>query len=351
MKRYTPLAFAFVTTALLTGTAALAQETKELKELKEPKEQKELKELKDSKLRQYDELIIRKKSDKDGKVVIEIKDGDVFVDGKPLEDFESDNLSVRRSKTGRAITVSPFRNGSGLYNFNKDQSGKLRTGSTRTFLGVVTEEAPGGARIVSVSKGSPAEKAGLKEKDVITKIGGEKVQDENDVSKLVRARKPDEEVKITVLRDGKETTINAKLGKAEEENQGFGFTFPENGMREFNFDELQNMMPKNFDWTPSPYGTNPHAPKLGIKAQDTEDGKGVKVLDVSDESAAQKAGIKEDDIITEFDGKAVNSTDELSRQANSSFKEKVKIPVKLQRGGKTVNVEVLVPKKLKTANL
>ena len=52
-------------------------------------------------------------------------------------------------------------------------------------------------------------------------------------------------------------------------------------------------------------------PKLGLSVQDTEDGKGVKVIDVDDEGNAEKAGIKEEDVITEIDGKAVNNTDEV----------------------------------------
>lgn len=343
MKRYTHLAFAFATTALLAGTAAVAQDTKDPKAPKEPKEPKE-------KLKQYDELIIRKNGDKDSKVVIEIKDGDVFVDGKPLEDFENDNISVRRSRSGRVITLSPFREHGGAqsYNFNNDF---FKAGATRTFLGVVTEEAPGGARILQVSKGSPAEKAGLKEKDVIAKIAGEKVQDANDVSRLIRARKPDEEVKITVLRDGKEKVINAKLSKTTD-SQAQGFAIPEGG-KSFRLDELGELFPKNFEFN-APYGqfnTN-RGPRLGIKAQDTENGVGVKVLNVDDESAAEKAGIKEDDLITEFNNKKVNSAEELAKEAATASKDnKVKIPVKILRNGKTVNVEVSFPKKLKTANL
>lgn len=337
MKRYSHLAFTFATTALLSGTAIMAQDTKEQKDTSD-------------KVKQYEELIIRRKTDKDSKVVIEIKDGNVFVDGKPMNDFENDDISVRRSKSIR-INVSPFRESlrGGAQNFNQENLRSL--GGTRTFLGVVTEEAPGGARINSVSKGSPAEKAGLKEKDIITKIAGEKVQDENDVSRIVRSRKPDEEVKIALLRDGKEVVLNVKLGKTAND-QSFGFTIPDNNMRQFKLDELNGMFPRGFEWSPDNNGQfYGGRPRLGIKAQDTEDGKGVKVLDVSEESAAEKAGIKEDDIIYEFNGKAVNSADELAKEAAEAIKEKAKVPVKLRRDGKTMSLEVSFPKKLKTANL
>ena len=52
-------------------------------------------------------------------------------------------------------------------------------------------------------------------------------------------------------------------------------------------------------------------PRIGLRAQDTEDGKGVKVVDVDDESAADRSRYQRDDIITEFDGKAVNDVDTL----------------------------------------
>ncbi len=48
--------------------------------------------------RGYDEIIIRHKSDKDAKVTIEIKDGEVLVDGKPVSDFEDSALSIHKRK-------------------------------------------------------------------------------------------------------------------------------------------------------------------------------------------------------------------------------------------------------------
>jgi len=67
--------------------------------------------------------------------------------------------------------------------------------------------------------------------------------------------------------------------------------------------EMPEMMEHgNFDMMP-------HQKKLGIKIQDTEDGT-VKVIAVEDSSAAAKAGIQPNDIITEIDGDKINNTDE-----------------------------------------
>ncbi len=275
------------------------------------------------KVKQYDEIIIRKKSDKDGKVTVEIKDGEVIVNGKPLDDYEDENLSIRKRKSGAiAGTLSPFRSNGGTWNFNGNENMNFdaftKDGKT-AFLGVSTDDGKEGAKVDEVTKGSPAEKAGLKEGDVITKIGDQGVFSQDDVAKEVKKHKPEEKVTITYKRDGKEQKATATLGKRSDVPAlAFG------NADAFVAPRIQSMPNFNFNWDDN--GGGPHViyggrPRLGIKAQDTEDGKGVKVLDVDDESIAGKAGVKEDDIITEFNGKAVNSADELAAAARES-KEK-----------------------------
>ena len=74
------------------------------------------------------------------------------------------------------------------------------------------------------------------------------------------------------------------------------------------------------------------------------------MIDVDEDGNAAKAGIKEDDIITEVDGKAVNSADEIAKVIKES-KDKASVKVKLLRNGKPETLEVKIPKKLKTADL
>jgi serine protease Do len=305
------------------------------------------------KVKQYDEIIIRKKSDKDGKVTVEIKDGEVIVNGKPLDDYEDENLSVRKRKSGAITgTISPFRSNGGTWNFNGNENLNFdafaKDGKT-AFLGVATDDGKEGAKIEEVTKGSPAEKAGLKEGDVITKIGDQGVFSQDDVSKEVKKHKPEDKVTITYKRDGKEQKATATLGKRSDVPAlAFG------NADAFVTPHIQSMPNFNFNWDDDgghgPRIMYDRRPRLGIKAQDTEDGKGVKVLDVDDESIAGKAGVKENDIITEFNGKTVNSADELAEAARDS-KEKPSVTVKLTRGGKSQTVELKTPKKLKTANL
>lgn len=65
----------------------------------------------------------------------------------------------------------------------------------------------------AVVKDGPAAKAGLKEKDIITKVNGIKVGSAGSVSSLIGEYAPGDTVQLTVIRDGKERSINVTLGK------------------------------------------------------------------------------------------------------------------------------------------
>jgi serine protease Do len=62
--------------------------------------------------------------------------------------------------------------------------------------------------------GSPAEKAGLKAGDIITKINDQSIDQNNSLSALVNKYKVGDKVTLTVLRDGKETKIDLTLAAA-----------------------------------------------------------------------------------------------------------------------------------------
>jgi serine protease Do len=115
-------------------------------------------------------------------------------------------------------------------------------------------------------------------------------------------------------------------------------------LEDFDFQIEGNGFPGQF------YGFSGSKPRLGIKAQETEDDKGLKVLTVDEESAAAKAGVKEGDIITSFDGTAVNNIDKL-RELSVGALQKNNFKITVLRDGKSQELEVKIPKKLKTANL
>ncbi|MBO9199180.1 MULTISPECIES: PDZ domain-containing protein [Niastella] len=298
-----------------------------------------------SKMNDNEEIIIKRKGDKDTKITIEIKDDEVIVNGKPLDDFDDDNIVIKK---GRTLIYGPGHSPfTGANSFHFDGSNNLFLDKS-PFLGVITEKAEkGGAEIQDVTENSAADKAGLKENDIITKIDNETVNGPDDLTRIIRKHKPEDKIDVTYDRKGKIQSTNVTLGK---KNHGsLTFTSP-------NFDPLPNF---NFDWQDNEnfnhnfdrsFRYSMGKPRLGIKAQDTDNGIGVKVLDVDNESAAEKAGIKKDDVITEFDGKKVNNTQDLINASRGSG-DKTAVKVTFNRNGKSQSVEIKTPKKLNTANL
>jgi serine protease Do len=331
MKKYLLCAAAAM---LICGFAATAQQEKN----PDAKPDKETR--KDKKLKEYDEIVIKRKDpDKDAKVTIEIKGDKVTVDGKPIDEYTNDDLSVLQRDANRFKLIgprSPFRFEDGDWSTDDPD---LMAGD-RPFLGVSTEGSSEGVKIVNVSENSAAAKAGLKEGDIITMVNDKKVFDHEQLTEVIAAYKPDDKVTITYKRDGKENKTTATLGKRK---------MPMTALR-----GRAPMPPMVFNFDDGEFGDvfqyNNARPRLGLKVQDTEDGKGVKVLDVDEGSAAEKAGIKENDVITSFEGKEVSSASELAR-ASREAKDKSSMKVQLNRNGKPQTVEVKVPKKLRTANL
>ncbi len=344
MKQSLKILFGFLFAIALGVPASLMAQ-------KDEKDSKEKDKDKDKDKKEIQHIIVTRKNKAD-KVTIEINGDKVTVNGKPLEDYKDKDGDI-------SVSLDDFKGNFG-YNFWKNDGDHdydndndndndnvmelFNENSNHAMLGVTTEKAEQGVEIEDITKGSAAEKIGLKEGDVITKIDDKKIEDPDDLSHTIREHKPGDKVTVTYIRDKKEQKVTAELTKWKGVNV---FSY---GPKDFKMDmgnmDFNNAMPKfkqNWSW-------NSNGPKLGLSIQDSDEGKGVKVIEVDGESNAEKAGIKEDDVITEVDGKAVNSADEIAKIIKES-KDKISVMIKLLRGGKTMNIEVKMPRKLKTADL
>ncbi len=342
---------------------AVAQDQKEQAEQQEKKEKAERAEKKETQ-----EIIIRQHGDKDIKLNVEIDGDKVTVNGKPLSEFKDKDVTINKRKMiirdGDNVMSWNFSNdGDGWQKFG-DAFGKnfgesfqknweAQGNGKAAFLGVTTEKEGDGAKVVEVVKGSAAEKAGLKKDDIITRIGEEKITSPETLSDVVGFKKPDDEVKITYKRSGKEYTAKATLGKRKQ-SMNYGFSAP--NVRSFtiprNFQGMPNMEgAESFDIAPyMDFAYSFGRKKIGLKLQDLEEGNGVKVMNVEDSSAAATAGIRKDDIITEIDGKKIDNTDD-AREQMAPDEDKRSYKIKVNRAGAEMNFEVKIPRKLKTADL
>ncbi|MBQ6593947.1 trypsin-like peptidase domain-containing protein [Candidatus Saccharibacteria bacterium] len=97
-------------------------------------------------------------------------------------------------------------------------SGEITPAVAKEYNLPVTEGAYlyNSAKYSAVVTGSPADKAGLKNKDIITAVNGVKIGTSGSLSTLLGEYKPGDIVQLTVVRDGKEIAINVTLGSYKE---------------------------------------------------------------------------------------------------------------------------------------
>lgn len=285
-----------------------------------------------------EEIIIRKKSSGSEKMTIVIDGDKVTVNGKPVEDYKSADVEISKRKNPVRVTVP--RMGRAFRMFEDDDN-IIFNGGNKAMLGVYTEKNDEGAKITEVSKKSAAEKAGLKKDDIITKVGDKTIDSPETLADVIGDKKADDKVIITYKRDGKEAKTEATLQKGN----ATAFSFDTDDiMKNFDFD-FDIAAPK----APGAYTFN-RKPKLGLQVEDVEDGKGVSVKDVDENTPAAKAGLAVGDIITEINDKTVAGVDDIKKETTTA-KEGDAIKVKYSRNGKSQTTTIKIPKKIKTATL
>lgn len=241
--------------------------------------------------------------------------------------------------------------------------------SNKAFLGVVTEEDKLGAKITEVSEGSPAEKAGLHEGDIITNVNDTKITGPKDLYEAIGKYKPADKVQISIIKNGEKTKLTAELEKNKNNPQVFNFSIPNqginsepnwnpnapqgrgnNGLQRGNnrIERFGFELPQISEFN-NLFGNN-EKPKLGISVEDLDENEGVKISSVSENSPAAKAGLKENDIITQVNDKKVKDVDGIKPIIKAAT-EGTSFKFNITRNGKNSVIEVKIPKKLKTADL
>jgi serine protease Do len=198
----------------------------------------------------------------------------------------------------------------------------------RGYLGVVTQEItrdladaynlprPAGALVSKVLPGTPAEKAGLKDGDVITQFNGRDINLASDLPQMVGRSKVGTSYPLTIIRDGKARTLSFEVGALPEEQATV--TGP----------------------AKSGKPAKPDLSRLGInsirdlseeeKAALKVDG-GVVIMQLA-EGAAVDAGLRAGDVIVSLQGKPVNTIKDFVEKARDLPAGKA-IPVGINRRG------------------
>ena len=277
----------------------------------------------------------------EGKTIIEIKDGNVYVNGDNIATVKD----IQNNHTRKKIIIDNGNDADITMPFSDRQENIVIT--RKAMLGVYTkpDNADGGAEIERVMPNSAAAEAGLKTGDVITSIDGKAINNGKELTEIIADKEAGEKVTISYKRNGKVQNATAALSKAP------GISIPRG--RHFNpFEgngDIPNTMirPFSFDINDAPFEPSP---KMGVTVEDMNNGDGVKVLDVKPSSPAAEAGIRKNDILKKLDNESISSVQELQDILGGTKKNQ---PLKLQyeREGNTNTTNIVFPKSLKKKDL
>jgi serine protease Do len=140
---------------------------------------------------------------------------------------------------------------------------------TRGWLGVTIQDLKGdlaeyygvksqsGVMVADVVSGDPADRAGIKPKDIITKVNGKKISSSRDLTNLAAGLGVGDTANVTILREGQQKTLQVKIGrrpltmaaasqkhrKQQEGDYGFEVTeLTPDIARRFNIDDVSGVI-------------------------------------------------------------------------------------------------------------
>ncbi|NCO53086.1 MAG: DegQ family serine endoprotease [Deltaproteobacteria bacterium] len=149
-----------------------------------------------------------------------------------------------------------------------------------------------GILISQVIEGSPAQKGGLKQGDVVLEMGGQEVGKVADFRNRISFTSPGSKIKLLLLRNGKKETLTVEIGELKTDAKGQSAASGKLSKLGLSLQEL----------------TDDLAEKFGYQGQP-----GVLVTDVEPGSAAEKAGIGRGDLIQEVNRAAVKTPAEVRK--------------------------------------
>jgi serine protease Do len=209
---------------------------------------------------------------------------------------------------------------------------------TRGYIGVGTQpvtdaiaaamqlpraEKPGdvnGALIASVEPDSPAAKAGIQPGDVIRAVNGSKIGTPRDLALKVAAVKPGDKAHLDIVRDGTAKTLAVDVGTIPNErtaDRGDAGGEPGIGV-----------------------GLAALSPDLRNQLDLPASAKGAIVAQVQPGSPAQRAGIREGDLIVGVGNRATNSVDEVTAAIRGASRDRQAVALRILRDGRTGYVAV-----------
>ena len=194
------------------------------------------------------------------------------------------------------------------------------------WIGITIEDQRDrGAVIRTIQPNSPAEKAGLRQGDVVVEFDTVRVVGVQQLTRIVRETPVGRTVDVKVRRDNREETV--KITTENASNQPFG-------RFEINMPDMHVLADRIVRAVPRVQVSTVFV-QDGIRAEQLTDqlrtffgvsgGNGVLITSVDSGSAAAKAGLKAGDVVITVDGRSISTVSEFSREMRANSRPMLKI--------------------------
>jgi serine protease Do len=177
-----------------------------------------------------------------------------------------------------------------------------------------------GAIITQVEPGSPGSRAGLKTGDVVTEVNGKTVTDAGQMQVMVGQTPPDTKISLTVIRNGKQTTIPVTLEEMGGRSAGNHPSGAESGKMKWGLG-LQDL-----------------TPDLRQQLQVPENIHGAVVARVEPGTPADDAGLSRGDVILQVNRQETQSAGDVQKSLSSVPEGKEAMVLVWSNGGSTFRV-------------
>jgi serine protease Do len=164
-----------------------------------------------------------------------------------------------------------------------------------------------GALVSYVNPDSPAQKAGVKQGDIIMSVDGRQIRSSNDLVNVVSSHAPGEKVRLALWRDGNETSATVTLT-----NRGGDESLRVERNRDRSEPESNEARAEAFGIT---VGALP--PRFREQLVDAGQSGGVLIIDVADDSEAARRGISSGTAILSVNGKQTTTVTEFVNATKS----------------------------------
>lgn len=172
-----------------------------------------------------------------------------------------------------------------------------------------------GAIIGSVMEGEPADKAGMKDGDVVLEVNGKPIANSGELLRIIAGEAPGSDVRFVVWREGAKRELTVHLG--------------ERGGRTGDASESQKETPSTLGISVRPL-TPDESRSAGLKRNN-----GLLVSSVEPGMGAAEAGIREGDILLTANFKPLRSLNDLSRIITTDAQKRGALVFQIQRKGQT----------------